>query len=66
MNYAISILIAALLIAAAVLLSGRYAIIAGKDQIWRVDRITGDVWICGVFTDQWWRCIKVKTDPPAP
>ena len=41
-----AVLIAGVLIAAAIVLTNRYAFVGGGESAWRLDRLTGEVVMC--------------------
>jgi len=68
-----SILLAALLIAAAITVSNRWEIITNRDGlVLRLDRWTGAIWACAVDSDSFERAMMTKSawtyrcSPPSP
>jgi hypothetical protein len=67
LQLAVAIGIAGVLIAAAILLSNRYAIErANVDSAWLIDQLTGDIRFCGVSATRGMGCVRFPSDRVEP
>lgn len=61
MKLAIAIVVAALIIAVALIISNRYSIETDSQHqvVWRVDHLTGDLVVCGVGSNGKTDCLRM-------
>jgi hypothetical protein len=63
----ISIIASSVIIAAAILLSDRYAVERADDySAWLIDQVTGRLWICGVSPAKGNGCVRIPTERAKP